>query len=87
MSPARHLGMVIGFATQQVLGQAVAGLFILLPRPFKIGDRVAAAGETGVVEDISALFTIVRRDEGSVVLLPNNMLIGSKIYIFTSKSQ
>lgn len=32
------LALVIGFASQQVLGQAVAGMFILLTRPFKIGD-------------------------------------------------
>jgi len=75
------LGIVIGFATQQVLGQAVAGLFILLARPFKINDVVVVAGEEGVVEDISSLFTIVRKPDNVEVLIPNNMVIGSKIYI------
>jgi len=75
------LGIVIGFATQQVLGQAVAGLFILLARPFKINDVVVVAGEEGVVEDISSLFTIVRKPDNVEVLIPNNAVIGGKIYI------
>jgi len=33
------IGMVIGFASQQVLGQAISGLFILISRPFKISDQ------------------------------------------------
>ncbi|MEM0226661.1 MAG: mechanosensitive ion channel [Thermofilaceae archaeon] len=75
------IGMVIGFATQQVLGQAIAGLFVLIARPIKIGDRVTAAGEQGVVQDISTMFTVIEKDDGTIALVPNNMLIGSKIYI------
>ncbi|MCS7099716.1 MAG: mechanosensitive ion channel family protein, partial [Sulfolobales archaeon] len=51
------LGIVVGFASQQVLGQAIAGLFLLIARPFKIGDKVVVAGEDGVVDDVSTLFT------------------------------
>jgi small-conductance mechanosensitive channel len=47
--------MVIRFATQQVLGQAIAGLFVLLVRPIKIGDKVNVAGEAGIVEDLNPL--------------------------------
>jgi len=75
------IGMVIGFATQQVLGQAIAGLFVLLVRPIKIGDYVNVAGEQGIVEDISTLFTVIKKDDGTLALVPNNQLIGSKIYI------
>jgi len=75
------IGMVVGFATQQVLGQAVAGLFVLLVRPVRIGDYVAVAGEQGVVEDITTLFTMIRKDDGTLALIPNNQLVGSKIYI------
>jgi len=78
---AGFLGLVIGFATQQVLGQAVAGLFILIARPFKIGDSVVIAGEEGVVVDVSSLFTMVRKADNVEVLIPNNMIISNKIYI------
>ena len=74
------IGLVIGFATQQVLGQAIAGLFVLMVRPVKIGDYVTVAGETGEVVDVTSLFTFIKKDDGTLVLIPNNMLIGSKIY-------
>lgn len=75
------IGIVIGFASQQVLGQAVAGVFLLLARPFKIGDYVTLGGETGTVEDVTSLFTIVKKDDGTIVLIPNNTIIGNKIYL------
>lgn len=75
------LGIVIGFASQQVLGQAVAGLFLLIARPFKISDAVVIAGEDGVVEEVSTLFTKISKADGVKVLIPNNAIIGSKIYL------
>ncbi|MCS6768935.1 MAG: mechanosensitive ion channel family protein [Candidatus Caldarchaeum sp.] len=75
------IGLVVGFASQQVLGQAVAGLFLLLTRPFKVRDRAVVAGEEGVVEDVSALFTVVVKEDGSRVLVPNNSIIGAKIHL------
>ncbi len=75
------IGIVIGFASQQILGQAVAGLFLLIIRPFKIGDSVVIAGEDGVIEDVTTLFTIVRKADGTRAFVPNSMVIGSKIYL------
>jgi small-conductance mechanosensitive channel len=76
------IGLVVGFATQQVLGQAVAGLFILLARPFKIGDNVDIAGESDVIiKDIGTMFTVVERKDSNTVLIPSTMIIGQKIGI------
>ncbi|MCX8209148.1 MAG: mechanosensitive ion channel family protein [Sulfolobales archaeon] len=75
------LGIVVGFASQQVLGQAIAGLFLLIARPFKIGDKVVVAGEDGVVDDVSTLFTVVVKADGVRALIPNSAIIGSKIYL------
>jgi small-conductance mechanosensitive channel len=75
------IGLVIGFATQQVLGQSVAGTFLLLARPFKIGDKIVGAGQEGVVEDITAMYTVVRDAEGNKILIPNNKLIGDILKI------
>ncbi|WP_066794257.1 mechanosensitive ion channel domain-containing protein [Caldivirga sp. MU80] len=75
------LGIVIGFSVQQVLGQAVAGLFLLLARPFKISDHVNLLGEDGIVNDVAILFTEVIKSDGTKVLIPNNSIIGNKIYL------
>jgi len=73
------------FATQQVLSQAVAGLFLLISRPFRIGDLVNIGGDTGKVEDITTLFTLINKGD-QIVLIPNNSIIGNKIYVISKKS-
>ncbi|MCS7140505.1 MAG: mechanosensitive ion channel family protein [Candidatus Nezhaarchaeota archaeon] len=81
------LGMVVGFASQQVLGQAIAGLFLLIARPFKIGDHVVAAGEEGIVNDVATLFTRIVKSDGNEVLIPNTSIIGGKIYLKPKQTQ
>ena len=73
------MGMVIGFASQRVLGQAMSGLLILITRPFMINDVIEVGGDKGVVEDVRVFFTVLRHEDGRLVLLPNNSLLGSKI--------
>ena len=79
------LGIVVGFAVQQVTGQAVAGIFLMASRPFKVGDHVNILGEDGIVEDIGALFTRVRKQDGTIVLIPSSSIIGNKIYLLLQK--
>ena len=81
------IGIVIGFASQQVLGQAVAGMFILLARPFRVKDRVNVVGEEGTVEEVSTLFTYISKPDGTKVLVPNNSIIGNKIYLLPKQGQ
>jgi len=66
---------------QQPLGQAIAGLFILVARPFKINDYVTILGDTGTVRDVGILFTEVLRDDGTKVVIPSNLIMGNKVYI------
>ena len=75
------IGMVVGFASQHVLGQAVAGLFLLITRPFKIDQSVNVAAEEGVVKDVSTLFTMVIKPDGTRTLIPNSMIISQKIHL------
>jgi len=54
-------------------------------RPFKVGDHVNILGEDGIVEDVTSLFTKVRKQDGTVVLIPNSSVIGNKIYLMLQK--
>jgi len=81
------LALVIGFASQQILGQVVAGLFLLISRPFKMGDRVIILGEEGEVLDVSSLFTKIKKDDYTLVLIPNSSLISQKIYLKSQQEQ
>ena len=81
MALGGFIGMVIGFSFQQVLGQTIAGLFLLIARPFKIGDSVIVAGEEGVVEVVTTLFTTIAKADGTKALIPSNTIIGGKIIL------
>lgn len=66
---------------------AVAGFFLLLARSFKIGEAAVIAGEDGVVEDVATLFTTVMKSDGVKVLIPNSIIIGSKICLKPKQSR
>lgn len=73
------LGVIIGFASQQTLGNFIAGLLIAITQPVRIGDRVAYAGIEGVVEEIGLTYTFIRTLERRRLIVPNNKLASDTI--------
>ncbi len=73
------IGIVIGFATQSIVGNLVSGLFLMVERPIKIGDQVNIDGTSGFVEDIHSVSTIIRTYEGLYVRIPNEKVFTNKI--------
>jgi len=55
---------VVGFATQTVLTHAVAGTFLAVSRPFKCGDLMTVAKQTGTVIGIRIMHTVLESREG-----------------------
>lgn len=79
-------GLVVGFATQTVLNHAVAGIFLIFSRPFKVGDHVIIGGNKGVVEDITIMHTIIRSEDGSqLIMIPSGSIVSSTIVKFNKK--
>jgi small-conductance mechanosensitive channel len=71
------LGLVtvaIGFALQEVLGNFVAGIVLLLEHPFTRGDEIRLDDVQGTVEDIRVRATQVRTPDGQLVVVPNMLL-------------
>lgn len=70
--------VVIGLATQSTLSNLVAGISVILYRPFRIGDRIEVSTptgpENGVVESIDLGYTSLRAPDGRRVVLPNNLV-------------
>lgn len=71
-------GLVVGFATQTVLGNAVAGLFLAIGRPFEVGDEVTVGGNTGTVADITLMHTVLVAD-GQEIMIPSRNVSTSVI--------
>jgi small-conductance mechanosensitive channel len=72
-------GIVIGFASQSVVGNLISGLFLIIERPMKLGDAVSIAGTAGVVEDIRVISTTLRTFEGLYIRIPNEKVFTTDI--------
>jgi small-conductance mechanosensitive channel len=66
--------LVIGFAAQGTLGNAISGLMISVAQPIRLGDDVELRGERGIVEDIHMIFTVLKLADGRRLIIPNNAL-------------
>jgi len=67
-------GLIVGFAAQGMLGNAVAGVIIAFSQPIRIGDDVEFRTERGTVEDMTLFFTVLRLIDGKRMIVPNNTL-------------
>lgn len=66
------LAAIVGFASQQALSNIVGGVFIVIFRPFRVGDTIIVK-ETyrGAVEDITLRHTVLRNYENKRIVIPN----------------
>ena len=77
-------GVAIGFAFRDVLQNLLAGILILLTRPFVIGDQIRAGSHEGTVEDVWVRATVLRTYDNQRILIPNATLFIDKITIITA---
>jgi small conductance mechanosensitive channel len=70
---------IVGFASRQVLANAIAGFVITVTQPLRIGDVVTFDDETGVVEDVTLTYTWLRTGSGARVVVPNERLASSTL--------
>jgi small conductance mechanosensitive channel len=73
-------GLVIGFATQTFLSNTLAGVFILITRPFTFGDVVTITGNVGTVKEIRVMHIVIESLDGSKdILIPNSLILSQVI--------
>jgi small-conductance mechanosensitive channel len=73
------IGLIIGLAAQRTLSNFVAGVMIGLSQPIRLGDRVAVADGEGVVEEIGLVYTRIRQDDRTRLVIPNERLAADTI--------
>lgn len=74
--------VAIGFvAVWSVLSNTLCSLMLMIARPFDVGDTVEIAPEAlrGRVVNFTLLFTTLRRDDGALVQVPNNLFFQKMI--------
>ncbi|MEM9774825.1 MAG: mechanosensitive ion channel domain-containing protein [Chloroflexota bacterium] len=78
-------GLTAGLAMEGTLANFVAGVLLILLRPFKEGDYVEVGDVRGKIEDIAVLQTRLVTFENEVVILPNRDVTDGKIINFSTK--
>src|SRR5438034_7367162 len=66
--------LAVSLAFQDILKNFIAGLFLLIERPFRLGDEITVDNHTGIVENIEMRATTLRTSEGEQVITPNSLV-------------
>jgi len=74
-------GLIVGFASQNIVGNIIAGLYLALTRPFKLGDEITAFSSTGIIFDIGLISTKLHTQDNKIVLVPNSSLVTTTVVL------
>lgn len=72
-------GIILGFASQNIVGNLISGFFLMVEKPIKIGDQVEISGTSGFITDIRIISTLIRTYDGLLVRIPNQQVFTSNI--------
>lgn len=73
------IGVGVGFGLQKLAANYVSGFVILAERSMRIGDNVRVDGFEGRITQINARYTVIRSLVGREAIVPNEMLITSRV--------
>ena len=76
-------GIAIGAAWAGLLANFAAGAFLIVLRPFKVGDFVTAGGVTGTVTEIGLFATTINTPDNVMTVVGNNKLFAGDIQNYT----
>jgi small conductance mechanosensitive channel len=77
-------GLAIGSAWGGLLANFAAGVFLVVLRPFKVGDFISAGGTTGTVEEVGLFVTTVHTPDNVRTYVGNNKLFADNIQNFSA---
>src|SRR5262245_22801691 len=77
-------GVAIGAAWGGLLANFAAGAFLVVLKPFKVGDAVSAGGVTGTVQQIGIFATTINTPDNVCTFVGNNKILGDTIQNFSA---
>lgn len=77
--------VAIGFAFKDILQNWLAGLLILIQRPFNVGDQIVVNDYEGTVEWIETRATIIAQYDGRRVIIPNADVYSNAVTVNTAR--
>ena len=80
LTGAGVLAAIVGFASQSAFSNIISGIFLVIFKPFSVGDRVKIGQSyTGDVEDITLRHTVIKDFENRRVIMPNSVISNETI--------
>jgi len=80
LTGAGVLAAIVGFASQSAFSNIISGFFLVIFKPFSVGDRVKIGQlYTGDVEDITLRHTIIKDFENRRIVIPNSVISNETI--------
>ena len=79
-------GTIIGFASMNTIGNAIAGLIVMTSKPFKIGDRILFREQFADVVAIDLIYTRMKTLDHVLISVPNQQLLTFEIDNFGKKN-
>src|ERR1700694_2249792 len=76
---AGAVGLAFSLATQDILKNFFAGVYLLLERPFRVGDKIQVKDQQGAVANIGVRTTTLRTPENVQILVPNAVVFAEVV--------
>lgn len=77
-------GVAIGIAWSGLLANFAAGVFLVILRPFRVGDFVTAAGVTGTINEVGLFGTVINTPDNIWTIVGNNKVLSDTIQNFST---
>ena len=75
--------IVLGFAFRAIGENLLAGFFLAVNRPFKVGDLIKTGDTTGHVQMIELSYVLIRTADACDVFVPSSQIFGQPLYNYT----
>jgi small-conductance mechanosensitive channel len=84
---AGAVGLGVGFGLQNIINNFISGIILLFERPVKIGDMIQIGDQQGSLNRIGLRASVLRKVDGSDVIVPNSHLISEEVVNWTMSDQ
>jgi small-conductance mechanosensitive channel len=79
-------GTIIGFAAMNTIGNAIAGIIVMVSKPFRIGDRILFKDQFADVVAIDLIYTRMKTLDNVMISVPNQELLTTEIDNYGKKT-
>ncbi|HRI84788.1 MAG TPA: mechanosensitive ion channel [Ignavibacteria bacterium] len=80
------LGVGIGFGLQTIFNNLISGILLAFEKPFRIGDQIEIAGQSGKIKEIGIRSSKISTPEGADLIIPNGDLLSKHVTNWTLRN-